>query len=256
MRPNIQNIGMINRASNLVICQPAGLSAACCLRTKCYLLLAAAVLFCTLPPSTYALELSDEDRLQAAQIATATSWLHSENAPALDNAQRRSGSRGLVTATNNHPLGTQTLSIEFDERKEAPREKRARVYQFNYTSRQTRVLVVDIDNNEVVSEQPIQSVHLPLNTVEIEYAEQLLSGASTIVKQLQSEQTRRGDSPFVTLKELDAKASIFEPMQNDHQCKTDRCALFSLFDNTRTVFSTEPVVNLTRGTVMLLQSNP
>jgi hypothetical protein len=60
--------------------------------------------------------------------------------------------------------------------------------------------------------------------------------------------------PFQSLDELEVKASIFEPLNKQHACARERCALLSLFDRTRTVFATEPVIYLSSQRVGLLQA--
>ena len=69
---------------------------------------------------------------------------------------------------------------------------------------------------------------------------------------INSEQQSRGLMQLLDLDSLDVKASVFEPIDSAHVCHAERCALLSLFDKTRTVYVTEPVVNLLRGTVHTL----
>lgn len=151
-----------------------------------------------------------------------------------------------------HPLGLQTLSVEIQEHKHNVSDRRVRVYQFNYDDPGTRMLVVDVLESRLVSEHSIASVHLPLNASEVRFASTLLSQRADIVEQMKAEQRQRGRSVFTSLDELDVKASIFEPIDMDHPCAVQRCALLSLFDDTRTVFSIEPVINLQSLDVLLL----
>jgi len=88
---------------------------------------------------------------------------------------------------------------------------------------------------------------------EISFARELLSSQEDILAQLRDEQVRRGVSAFVELSQLDVKASVFEPLDTSHPCYRQRCALMSLFDQTRTVFSIEPVINLQTIQVDLLK---
>jgi len=69
------------------------------------------------------------------------------------------------------------------------------------------------------------------------------------------EQQSRGLIPLTDLRAHDVKASVFEPLITNHVCRSERCALLSIFDKTNTVFSTEPVVNLFRGTVFNLSGS-
>lgn len=153
-----------------------------------------------------------------------------------------------------HPLHVQTLSIEVQEHKGAKPANLARVYQYHYDLQQARVLVVDPDSKNIVSEQAIPSIHLPLNRSEIDFAAMLLASRKDITETLQNEQLRRGGTAFQSLQELEMKASIYEPMDSEHPCSRQRCALLSLFDNTRTVFAAEPVVFLQSLHVELVRS--
>lgn len=148
-----------------------------------------------------------------------------------------------------HPLGVQTLFIERQESKQANLERRARVYQYDYTSQAARMLVIDLDNQAVLREQGIDSVHLPLSEQEIAFAKALLAQDDSLLSQLRAEQSRRNAIPFVTLDELDVKASIYEPLDSNDPCSVSRCALLSLFDASSTVFTTEPLIYLSRQQV-------
>ncbi|MFK7889627.1 MAG: hypothetical protein AB8B63_02335 [Granulosicoccus sp.] len=184
----------------------------------------------------YSAPLSQQQLKNAQALADAVDW-------AQQNYQRTS-----------HPLHVQTLSIEVQEQKEAQPARLARVYQYHYDLQLARVLVVDPDSKDVVSEQTIASIHLPLNRSEIDLAAKLLASHQAITETLQKEQLQRGDVAFETLQELEMKASIYEPTDSEHPCSRQRCALLSLFDSTRTVFAAEPVVFLQSLHVELLRS--
>ncbi|MFK7853104.1 MAG: hypothetical protein AB8B79_03280 [Granulosicoccus sp.] len=154
--------------------------------------------------------------------------------------------------TGSHPLGLQTLSIEKQEQKNSSGTRLVRVYQYDYSQESARVLVLDLLDQILVREQLIDNIHLPLNSVEIDYAISILASHDVTVDQLRIEQRRRGRAEFVQLSELEIKASIFEPMDPEHSCSRQRCALLSLFDDTRTVFTVEPVVHLGDARLELL----
>ncbi|MBX2883988.1 MAG: hypothetical protein KTR32_28805 [Granulosicoccus sp.] len=182
--------------------------------------------------------LTDPERQQAAAVADAVQWR-----PGLRNR-----------SSTDHPLGLQNLSIESRERKKPAYDTLASVYQYHYDYQAARLLVVDLNQNLVVSEQPVNSVHLPLNQTEINLALTLLSQRIDILDRLRSEQRARGRSAFKSLQELQTKASIFEPVVKTHPCAEQRCALLSLFDHTNTVFAAEPIVNLQSLKVELLET--
>jgi hypothetical protein len=153
-----------------------------------------------------------------------------------------------------HPLGLQTLSIEKQERKNQHGNRWVSVYQYHYNLQSARLLLIDLESNEVTKQSPIDTVHLPLNDTEINFAKSLLNDDKVLIEQLRLEQAQRSSSTFNSLTELDIKASIYEPMNATHDCHKQRCALVSLFDKTRTVFTIEPVINLTTLQVEVLSS--
>ena len=181
--------------------------------------------------------LSPEHTAQATTLAERYPWVES--------VQRQ---RNLPASKAASDLGVQTVSIEIDELKNKRQGSRVRVYQFDHASQLARRLDIDLDAEEVMRELAVQSVHLPLNQAEIEYAKTLLEG-SELLDRLRDEQRRRGRTVFVSLNELSIKASVFEPVDDTHLCYQTRCALLSLFDDSRTVFAIEPVVHFASGEV-------
>jgi hypothetical protein len=153
-----------------------------------------------------------------------------------------------------HPLGLQTLSIEKQERKNQHTTRWVNVYQYHYTLQAARLVVIDLETNTVSKQSPVDSVHLPLNDTEIDFAISLLSDKEALITRLRLEQIQRNQPAFASLSELDIKASIFEPLDTLHNCHAQRCALVSMFDRTRTVFRIEPIVNLTTIQVETLGS--
>lgn len=152
----------------------------------------------------------------------------------------------------SHPLGAQTLSVEKQERKNQRDVRFINVYQYNYDERAARLLVLDLQGGTVLKQSSIPSVHLPLNDVEIDYAISLLANTTSLMTSLKREHSRRSAQPFSSIDELDVKASIYEPRDIEHDCQYDRCALLSLFDKTSTVFTIEPVINLSNLSVSVL----
>lgn len=157
--------------------------------------------------------------------------------------------------TSSHKLGIQTLSIELDERKKDDLTRRARVYQFNYHLKQSRLVLIDLDSAIIEKSQLIDSVHLPLNETEIATARILVEQQTSIMEKLNQDRSKRGMPQLIDLGTIDVKASIFEPDNLQHICARQRCALISLFDQNRTVFSVEPLVNLQSLNVTTLQQS-
>lgn len=183
--------------------------------------------------------LAPQEQQLAAQLANNQSW-----------QQQRA-----TLPSTPHQLGIQTLSIELDEQKKGERKHRARVYQFNYYTQQSRLVLIDLESAVVVKQHPIDTVHLPLNAAEIDITRTLIEQHIKIMEKINHNQTQRGKPPLANLSQIDVKASIFEPGNHTHTCAKQRCALISLFDKTRTVLTVEPVVNLQTMTVTTLQPN-
>lgn len=177
--------------------------------------------------------LSENDALIAHRLADNTPW-------PVTSRER-----------SDHVLGIQTVSVELAESKSAASGQIGRVYQFNHSTRQSRVVTVDLINARVMSQSSIDSVHLPLSRAEIQFAFNALS-SSDVLDSMRNEQITRGVAPFTTLEELDVKASIYAPKDAAHTCHSQRCALLSLFDSTSTVFAIEPIVLLGSGDVITL----
>ena len=152
-----------------------------------------------------------------------------------------------------HELGVQTLSVELVDIKGST-DRLARVFQFSHLTERARSVTVDLSTGEPLYQTDIRSMHLPLSTTEMAYAKKRLSVHNSLIEQMRAEQRRRGVTPFTSLDELSVKAVIFTPPNEEHTCRRERCALLSLFDNSHTVFSLEPVVQLRSGKVTPLES--
>jgi len=188
--------------------------------------------------------LSDAESAQAERLARTVPWESS-----------RVGTRSNLDRIT-HPLGVQTLAVEREPGKRTPTvERRARVYQHDHEARRTRRVRMDLVTGEVVDIRTIDSPHLPLNDAEQRWALERLAASAPLLARLRDEQRARGRTPFVTLDALDVKASIFEPPDALHPCHVERCALLSLFDETRTVFAIEPLVRFASGKVETLDAS-
>lgn len=214
------------------------------------MLMAAALLSAT---TLQAAGLSTAERQMAGELAAQTSWLTTADQSVKQAAAAVVQPLGQYPP-GQHPLGPQTLSIELDERKAKPALRRLRVYQFDYNRQHARMLLIDPATERVIEQHRIDSVHLPLNDNEAAFAMALLEADRSLFNQLQAERLRRGLSPLESISELDVKASIYEPLNINHRCAKERCALLSLFDNTRTVFAIEPLIFLNSGAVGTLSA--
>jgi len=166
-----------------------------------------------------AAEISAEDVLRAMTLADTHPWS--------EVSQRR---------RSESTLGVQTITVESAEQKNRNQTKLVLVYQFDHSSQLARRLDIDLAENQIKKDSIVNSVHLPLNQNEIDHAIALLNVSTLRDK-------------FPPLDQLNVKAVVFEPNDPVHICAVERCALLSLFDETRTVFATEPVVHFASGEV-------
>ncbi len=191
--------------------------------------------------SSPAAGLTGNERALAVALANTTPW-------SIQHQQKQASSR-----LNSHVLGMQTLFIEHDKRKANREAHRARVYQYDHNNQTARLVIVDLELQSSLSSTLLPNIHLPLNNAEQRWALLQLGNKPALMESLRNEQRVRHLTPFASLAELDVKASIFEPVDSDHICARQRCALLSLFDATQTVFTVEPVVNFASGEITLVK---
>lgn len=213
----------------------------------------AALSIALVAPSSAALAapLDDVERARAEALAGATPWTESRDA-----ARRAPDGAAADGAVRAHALGVQTLIVEDAPRKGAPAsERHAGVYQYDHGRQRTRRVLVDLAADAALETRALASPHLPLNEAERRWALARLAAEPALLERLRAEQRRRGEVPFATLDELDVKALVYEPTDPDAPCARERCALLSLFDRTRTVFTVEPIVRFASGAVEALDAS-
>ena len=213
-------------------------------------LISGLILLCQLPLLAIADELTPNERAIAASLAETAAWSSHASTTA---PRSNKGDHETTHPLREHPLGTQTLSIEADWKKHADGSRLARIYQYDYARLKSRLLVINVNTEQVIHKQLIDSVHLPLSPDEIRYATALLNTSARLLRNINQERSRQSLEPLTDLSVFDVKASIYEPTLNNHPCSTERCVLFALVDATLTVSSVEPIVLLGNGDVQLLQ---
>ena len=150
-----------------------------------------------------------------------------------------------------HPLGVQTLAIEWHSLKAPQGQRLARVLQYDHSARRARRLIIDVDTRSLVQEIEISSVHLPLGTQEEAWVLQHLEQDARVLSSINTERAHRGQASLTSLGQLNVKATIHEPLDNTDVCHTERCALVSLFDSEQRVYVIEPVVVFASGNIQL-----
>lgn len=196
-----------------------------------------------------------------AAIGLAWALSHVANASGLSPAEEALALEAQETVpwlpekriAKQHELGIQTLSVELVDTKNST-GRLARVYQFSHNTERARSVTVDLISGKPLYQTDITSIHLPLNSAEIEFATQRLRLDTVLIEHMRAEQRRRGVTPFSSLEQLTLKAVIYTSPNQDHPCQRERCALLSFADDSHTVFSLEPVVQLRTGKITPLTS--
>jgi len=151
----------------------------------------------------------------------------------------------------------QTLSVESIRTKRSQSDAgqtAVHVYQFDHNAQISRLVMVDPINGVALKQRTIDSVHLPLNTAEIDYARAALLANDAAMTRLASTRTDRDAYPDSTLDGLNAKAVIFEPDNSSHRCAVTRCVLLAFFDNNYRALPVEPIVELATRSIIWLDA--
>lgn len=148
----------------------------------------------------------------------------------------------------------QVLLVELLERKNknARQELRvAEVFVYDYDTTSTHRHLIDASTGVMIETQSVNSVHLPLNTAEQDFALQLIEQHPQLTQLLSAEYTEQFASALPALSELQNKVSIWQPAVSNHPvattCQQRRCALVSIFTDNNYNFSVEPVIDLHSG---------
>lgn len=164
--------------------------------------------------------------------------------------------RSVVGGRGQHPLGVQVLFVEAKEQKKKGSSNglQAEVFLFDYSQTQTSVELVDANTGQLISTTLLDSVQLPLNAVEADFATQLLRDNSNFFDRLAVEYQQQFAQALVDESAIDMKVSVWVPdtrVYTETPCVVSRCALVSVFTNQQYNFSIEPVVDLVSGKVYL-----
>ncbi len=163
--------------------------------------------------------------------------------------------RTTLQQTSIHALGTQVIFVELVEQKKAQSDRRlAEIFTYDYDSQSAQRRIVDVQLGALVSIQDIDSAHLPLSDIEIDYANWLLWNNTGLRQHVLQELGDLQLTPSADLLALtDARVSVWVPGSHEQGassgCHLQRCALFSLYSINRDSLTIDPVVNLVSGEV-------
>ena len=185
--------------------------------------------------------------IELAEITTSPGSKLSTSAPGAD--------RTTLQQTTTHALGTQIIFVELVEQKQVDSGRRlAEIFTYDYDSQLAQRRIVDIQQSVLVSIQDINSAHLPLSDIEIDYGSRLLWNNTGLRQHVMQELGGLQLTPLTdSLALTDARVSVWVPGSLEQGassgCHLQRCALFSLFSANRDSLTIDPVVNLVTGEV-------
>jgi len=130
----------------------------------------------------------------------------------------------------------------------------AEMFVFDYATGVTTRYEIDLSTDTILREDDVESIYLPLNNNEQAMATRLVTSDAKIMSAVDEEYLKQFQQPLAELDDLQMKVSIWVPTSANNsdvatQCRTQRCALISLFTSSNFSLSIEPVVNLKQMTV-------
>ena len=177
----------------------------------------------------------------------------SEQPLLLDNA----AAAGAAAANNKTPitLGKEVLLVELLYQKQkknvaqTKQQRIAEVFLFDYETGKTSRYEIDLNTDDVLREQAVASPHLPLNDREQSVAVSLLENDDAAFANLSAEYQKYFGEALQDAANIDMKVFVWQPPAGNtsaaaNDCRTQRCAMISLFTRDNFSFSMEPVVNL------------
>ena len=205
-----------------------------------------------------AVSLALSDKLNnRAENTTGTSG--SANTVAIKARPALQARQAIASADNTSSaitLGREVLLVELLYQKqkkssasESVQQRIAEVFLFDYASGKTSRYEIDVNTNDVLREQAVASPHLPLNDREQSAAVSMLVNDASAFAAISSEYQRHFGQALQGTDNIDMKVLVWQPPAANtstaaSDCRTQRCALISVFTNNNFSFSVEPVVNL------------
>ena len=201
------------------------------------------------------------EETQTAASAVMSQYTNTGTAPF--DTGNSTGSRTVNSAANlQHPLGVQVLLVELREQKNTADQaaRIAEVFVFDYQQGVSELNLVDVESNLLLSTREIDSAHLPLSELEIEYSKTLIWNNTEFAERVQTEYENLISSISDEISpnapdNLKTMVSIWVPNSNPERqsdpCVQSRCALISVFTEHNYNFSVEPVIDLMSGQIYL-----
>ena len=182
----------------------------------------------------------------------------SERPLLLDNAAAAdAAAAGAAAADSKTPitLGKEVLLVEllYQKRKknvaQTTQPRIAEVFLFDYETGKTSRYEIDLNTDDVLREQAVASPHLPLNDREQSVAVSLLENDDAAFANLSAEYQKYFGEVLQDAANIDMKVFVWQPPAGNtsaaaSDCRTQRCAMISLFTRDNFSFSMEPVVHL------------
>jgi len=165
------------------------------------------------------------------------------------------------SATAAIVLGKEILLVELLYQKQkkngdtqTAKPRIAEVFLFDYATGQTSRYEIDVNTDDVLREQAVASPHLPLNEREQAVAVSMLESDASAFTEISAEYQQHFGQALQDTDNIEMKVSVWQPAAANtsvaaSDCRTQRCALISVFTHNNFSFSIEPVVNLMTKTV-------
>ena len=199
------------------------------------------------------------DPLSAEEIA----WVTETAGRSAMLKQNRSGSgagfqhSGTPTVVKS---GVSRVTLLVERRalpKTAPATARqADVYVYDYTDNSLHHTIVDVVSGQILREEQLYNVQLPLIDSEVALAAKILMGDPVRRKGVEAAYLRVSGTPLRTMEQIDFKAFVFHAstLRNDlvidsAMCGTHRCAQLVMYTKDNVSLDYSPIVDLSRGVV-------
>lgn len=200
------------------------------------------------------------DPLQTEEINYAISKFESMNRNDSTERIRRS------TSNLQQPIVQETFDREAPLKllvERRPREKNANsfqrlanVYYYDYSKDELIHAIVDVNSGNLIRQDRLKNSQLPLITVEVEYALNIIMATPLYRNALYREYKRVTGNQLNHISELNYKAFVFlaDTLKNhlnnaSKNCGLRRCAQLLIYTKDNTSLDFSPIVDLSRGVV-------
>lgn len=143
-------------------------------------------------------------------------------------------------------------------------ERRGDIYVYDYGTDSLRYAVVDVATGQVLSQEEVKGVQLPLTVDEVARVLSIVDEDAALRTKLQEQYRRIAGQELTNLEQLQHKVSVFradampDRVAGEAQlCGLRRCAQVLLFTANHVAFEVLPIVDLSHGRVLqVIEAQP